>query len=430
MTLKDAGVQLIDCDHRTPVSQQNGYPYIAIPQLKDGHVKVDDSVRRISEADFLDWTKKLSPQEHDVIVVRRCNSGDSAVVPKGVKWAIGQNLVILRSDGRKVFPPYLRWLLRSNEWWSEVKKYINVGAVFDSLKCREIPSFELPIPPIADQIEVSNILGSLDDRIMLLRETNATLEAIAQALFKSWFVDFDPVRAKQQGQIPEGMDEATAALFPDGFEDATLCVVPKGWRILPLAEAYQINPMRKLKKGELAPYLDMASVNTGGHTVSTTISREFGSGTKFVDGDTLLARITPCLENGKTAFVDFLADDQTGWGSTEFVVLRPKEPLPSYHGYLLSRHLPFREYAIQSMSGTSGRQRIQNDILGRFPIVVPCSEIGAVFGEISESIQKTITANHERAQTLASIRDALLPRLISGQLRITEAEAAIEKAAA
>lgn len=114
------------------------------------------------------------------------------------------------------------------------------------------------------------------------------------------------------------------------------------------------------------------------------IQREMGSGTKFINGDTLLARITPCLENGKSAFVDFLEQDQIGWGSTEFVVLRPKSPLPEYHGYLLCRHPSFRTFAIQSMSGTSGRQRIQNDVIGGYPFVLPTEGVAIAFAEIVE----------------------------------------------
>ena len=223
----------------------------------------------------------------------------------------------------------------------------NSGSAQPSLNRNFLYSIPLKIPQSVEQDGIVEVLKALDDRITLLRETNATLEAIAQALFKSWFVDFDPVRAKMEGRAPEGMDEATAALFPDSFEETELGVVPKGWRLLPLAEAMDINPTRKLKKGELAPYLDMASVGTQGHVVDATIQREMGSGSKFLNGDTLLARITPCLENGKTAFVDFLTEDETGWGSTEFIVLRPKAPLPEYFAYLLCRHYPFREFAVQ-----------------------------------------------------------------------------------
>ncbi|MEN9375388.1 MAG: hypothetical protein RL710_545, partial [Pseudomonadota bacterium] len=299
-----------------------------------------------------------------------------------------------------------------------------------SLNNEMIGRLEISFPSRKSQIQISEILKSLDDRITLLRETNTTLEAIAQALFKSWFVDFDPVHAKMQGRAPEGMDEATARLFPDSFEESELGLVPRGWRVATLADTFDINPTRKLSKGVMASYLDMASLATSGHCVEAPIEREMGSGAKFQNGDTLLARITPCLENGKSAFVDFLAEGQIGWGSTEFLVLRPKAPLPQYLGYLLCRHPAFREYAIQSMSGTSGRQRIQNDVLGRYMLAVPSLEIAAVFGSVIEPTQRSIAANHQSAQTLATLRDTLLPRLISGQLRLPEAETLLQGVAA
>ena len=304
---------------------------------------------------------------------------------------------------------------------------IAAGTALPYLNVSDLRQIATTVPSVDLQIGIAEVLTALDDRITLLRETNATLEAIAQALFKSWFVDFDPVRAKMEGRTPEGMDEATAALFSDGFETSELGEVPRGWQLAPLSQAFEINPSRKLKKGEAAPYVDMASVETQGHAVSSVVSREMGSGSKFVNGDTLLARITPCLENGKTAFVDCLPEGVTGWGSTEFVVLRPKPPLPVYFGYLLCRHQAFREFAIQSMSGTSGRQRIQNDVLGRFPIAIPSTDIAEAFADVVGAVQQKIAANHAQAQTLSTLRDTLLPRLISGQLRLPEAQTLFEE---
>ncbi|MCO7578853.1 MULTISPECIES: restriction endonuclease subunit S [Pseudomonas chlororaphis group] len=317
------------------------------------------------------------------------------------------------------------WL--KSEFGQSALKSIMIGSAQKALTISGLLGLEIKVPSLKVQGEIVSILKSLDDRINLLRETSFTLEGIAQALFKSWFVDFDPVRAKAEGLEPECMDRATAALFPNSFEDSELGLVPSSWKTLSLEDAYDINPRRKLKKGEMAPYLDMASVGTQGHVVNGVIEREMTSGTKFVSGDTLLARITPCLENGKSAFVDFLSDDQVGWGSTEFVVLRPKAPLPAYHGYLLARHSGFREYAIRSMSGSSGRQRVQIDVLGRYLVIVPSKEIADVFGSIVGSLQQRISANDKQAKCLTQLRDTLLPRLISGQLRLPEATAATEK---
>lgn len=116
----------------------------------------------------------------------------------------------------------------SPAWWEQVNQFINVGAVFDSLKCADIPNFRLPVPPYEEQKAIAEILGELDDKIELNRRMNATLEAMAQALFKSWFVDFDPVKAKAAGRAPEGMDADTAALFPSELVKSELGLIPKG----------------------------------------------------------------------------------------------------------------------------------------------------------------------------------------------------------
>jgi type I restriction enzyme S subunit len=341
--------------------------------------------------------------------------GSVARVPADISAGrLTQDTVKLEFNDLEANRSYVYWLLRTPEYRSYCRAHAT-GTTTLGLAREDFLGF--PVPK-AGQVELDlvDLLEAIETRTVGLHETNATLEAIAQALFKSWFVDFDPVHAKMQGLAPEGMDEATAALFPESFEDSELGSVPKGWKWMPLNDAYEINPTRKLKKGAAAPYLDMAGVQTQGHSVSGVVQREMGSGTKFMNGDTLLARITPCLENGKTAFVDFLPTDQTGWGSTEFVVLRPKAPLPQYHAYLLARHPAFREHAIRSMSGTSGRQRIQNDVLSQFPVAVPNEPIAKAFSELVLAVQESIREGHKQAATLSDLRDTLLPRLISGQL--------------
>ncbi|MDP9902141.1 restriction endonuclease subunit S [Variovorax ginsengisoli] len=353
---------------------------------------------------------------------------DRPWIPAGLKFArvqhadlpslLVQRVACLRpKDGLRA--DYLAAVIASPEF-SDYIQNVTTGTAVPHISAKQIGQFAFRLPEVRIQECIGGMVAALNDRITLLRETNATLEAIAQALFKSWFVDFDPVRAKMEGRAPGGMDEVTAALFPDGFEESALGLVPTGWRVATLTDAFEINPTRALKKNTIAPYLDMASLATSGHCVERPIPRAMGSGAKFRNGDSLLARITPCLENGKSAFVDFLDEGQVGWGSTEFIVLRPKAPLPDYIGYLLCRHPAFREYAIQSMSGTSGRQRVQNDVLGRYPMVLSDGNVAQAFGDIVEPIQGSIAANDAAAQTLVSLRDTLLPRLISGQLRLPE----------
>lgn len=418
------GSQLHTSDYK-----EFGIPVVMPTNIGDGGI-VEDGIARIDQADV----ERLSQHKlkmGDIVFSRRGDVTKNALIRQHeVGWFCGTGCLKVRLGDESIstakfishclrLPDIKDWLIRHA-----------VGATMPNLNTGILSAVPIFLPPLQVQLEIAEILGSLDDRIALLCETNATLEAIAQALFKSWFIDFDPVRAKMEGRAPEGMDEATAALFPDSLEESALSLVPKGWRVATLADAFEINPTRKLPKGSMASYLDMASLATNGHCVEAPIQREMGSGSKFCNGDTLLARITPCLENGKSAFVDFLAEAQIGWGSTEFLVLRPKAPLPEYLGYLLCRHPAFREYAIQSMSGTSGRQRIQNDVLGLYLLAIPSREIALAFEEIVAPIQKSIAANYQTSQTLATLRDTLLPRLISGQLRLPKAEALLEEACA
>lgn len=416
-----------DCPHATPEWTASGVVVLRNQNIKGGRLDLS-APSFTDEAHYLGRIRRAAPQEGDLVITREAPMGEVCQIPAGLKCCLGQRQVLLRPDPEKVDSRFLLYALQSPYLQHQIGWNEGTGSTVSNLRIPVLEALKVPTPSVATQREVASVLGALDDRITLLRETNATLEAIAQALFKSWFVDFDPVRAKAEGRQPEGMDAATAALFPDSFEESELGVVPKGWRLNTLAEAFEINPPRKLKKGDIAPYLNMAGVGTQAHVVDGVVAREMSSGTKFINGDTLLARITPCLENGKTAYVDFLDTDQVGWGSTEFVVLRPKMPLPPYHGYLLARHPAFRDYAIQSMSGTSGRQRIQNDVLGRYPVVAPTQEVADVFAGVVQSAQQKIAANQVQSQTLTQLRDTLLPRLISGQLRLPEAEALIEEA--
>jgi type I restriction enzyme S subunit len=291
------------------------------------------------------------------------------------------------------------------------------------LNSDELKNLPVLLPPESEQSKIAQFLGTVDNRLYNLSRQNESIEAIAQAIFKSWFVDFDPVRAKAEGREPEGMDAATAALFPSTFEDSELGLIPQGWTTGPITNVLSLNPTRSLKKKVAATYLDMASVPTSGPRATSWIKRDFVSGSKFINGDTLLARITPCLENGKTAYVDFLEQDEVGWGSTEFIVMATKPNVPSQFAYLLARDPEFRQYAIQSMSGTSGRQRVQVDQLAMFKIAIANDSIYRAFGTLVEPLFQRIKYSSEEQTTLTALRDTLLPRLISGKLRVPEAEA-------
>ena len=283
----------------------------------------------------------------------------------------------------------------------------------------------LLLPRESEQRAIAHILGTLDDKIELNRRMNETLEEMARALFKSWFVDFDPVRAKMEGRDP-GLPKHLADLFPNQLVDSELGLIPEGWEVKALEKFIELNPRESIKKGTIAPYLNMAALPTSGPNPDDTILREFTSGTRFRNGDTLFARITPCLENGKTAFVQALPKDTVGWGSTEFIVMRAIPPVTSVYPYLLARDPVFRAHAIQSMTGTSGRQRARTEALAPYQVTFPTTEIWTTFTLIIEPLFSKIKATSEESRTLAALRDALLPRLVSGTLLIGNVETLLD----
>jgi len=326
------------------------------------------------------------------------------------------HVTIVRPIESAVDIGFLGWHLKGRQ--SEIESLAEGSTGQTELSRYKLADLIIPLPPLPEQRRIAKILGDLDDKIELNRKMNETLEHMARALFKSWFIDFDPVRAKMEGRMPEGMDADTAALFPSRLVESELGLVPEGWSAKPLPDVIEVNPRRTLKSGTVAPYLDMKNLPTQGHSAEEVVDRRFASGTKFQNGDTLLARITPCLENGKTGFVDFLKDGEVGWGSTEYIVFAPKPPLPPQFGYLLARSDALRAHAIQNMTGTSGRQRVPTECFSTFWLAVPPTDIDERFDELTAPLMAQIKSNIHQSRTLASLRDTLLPKLMRGEVQI------------
>ncbi len=409
---------LIDYRGKTPIKQSFGIPLITAKIVKNG--RIEDPNEFISEEDYKSWMTRGYPKVGDVVITTEAPTGEVAQLISD-RIALAQRIVLLRGKSEQLDNTYLKYCLMTEYVQSQIHAR-GSGTTVVGIKQSELRKIQVIVPTFPEQQNIAKVLGNLDSKIELNRKMNATLEQMAQAFFKSWFVDFDPVKAKAAGQQPEGMDAETDVLFPSEFEQSELGMIPKGWVCSPLNEVIEITPTRRLSKDQVATYLDMANVPTQGHRPIACIKRAFNSGTKFKNGDTLLARITPCLENGKTAFVDFLFDEEIGWGSTEFIVLCPKAPLPDYFAYLLCRDQSFRNFATKSMTGTSGRQRVQIDLLGQYILTIALDSVYKEFDRITKSIIRKISQNDEEIKILSEIRDTLLPRLISGQLRIPDIE--------
>ncbi len=288
----------------------------------------------------------------------------------------------------------------------------------------DFKQIQIGLPKPDEQAAIVALVKPYHDKITLNRRMNATLEAMARAIFRDWFVDFGPTRAKMEGRPPYLAPDLWP-LFPARLDDQG---IPEGWQMGTLGDLIKFNPSEPLKKGTPAPYLNMAALPTQGSVADDWVERDFTSGMRFRNGDALLARITPCLENGKAAYIQSLPEGSVGWGSTEFIVMRAKPPVPRPFPYLVVRHPEFRRHAIKSMSGTSGRQRTNKEALEGFPFVIPSDGIWEAFGRIVDPAFEKIRANGEESRTLAQTRDLLLPRLMSGEIRVREAEDIVESA--
>lgn len=412
-------------------SQLHSADYVpdGIPCIMPTNIAVEgiqpDGIARIKQKDA-ERLERYRVKAGDIVYSRRGDVEKCALVTERENgWLCGTGCLRVRLGNATVTSSFLHAYLSSPAVRAWIVRH-SIGATMPNLNTGILESLPVEIPPSAEMMIIGDIWVSLIRRSNDLAAMSHTLEAIARAIFTSWFVDFDPVRAKAEGREPDGMDNEVAALFPCEFQESERGLLPLGWSFKLLSEFVAVNPLRVLHKDVPAPYLEMANAPTTGPRPTQWVARVPLSGCRFRNGDTLLAKITPCLENGKTVFVDFLCGDQVGWGSTEFIVLMPQSPIPPLFVYLLARNAEFRAFAIQSMSGTSGRQRVQVDQLERFEFPIADEAIYRAFADIVEPIFRAISQNDNRAKTLADLRDTLLPRLISGKLRAPAAEKTVE----
>lgn len=439
--------EVFDGPHATPQKIEEGPYFLSISSLEKGKLDLSKSAR-ISEEQFVKWTKRVTPQKGDVLFSYETRLGEAALMPDGIRACLGRRMGLLRPDTTKVDPRYLLFSYLGPNLQMEIRKRTMSGATVDRIALKELPNFPIKIPPLAEQKAIAHVLGTLDDRIELNQRMNETLEGMAQALFKSWFVDFDPVidNALASGkEIPDELSaraEARAALgdrrkplpeeirklFPDEFRySEEMGWIPEGWEVKSVEEAIDVNPRVPLKKGAIAKFVDMKALPTSGFSVTEVMENAYSGGAKFINGDVLLARITPCIENGKTGVVDFLGDNEVGFGSTEFIVLRGKGAIQTPFIACLSRYGTFRNHCIQSMVGTSGRQRVQNACFSYFYLTLPKDErILNCFHKMTAEGFRKFLQTREQSSILRDLRDTLLPKLLSGELRIPDAEKLIE----
>jgi type I restriction enzyme, S subunit len=365
---------------KTTISEYwNGdIPWLSVVDFNTGRKYVTDTEKKITKAGFENSSTKLL-NAGDIIISARGTVGAMAVLSKPMTF--NQSCYGLRGVANKSDSSFIYYLVKDAV---EGLQQISHGGVFDTITRDTFKDITLPIPPIEEQKAIASVLSSLDDKIDLLHRQNTTLERMAETLYRQWFVE----------EAQEDWEETT------------------------IAELVEFNPPRKLSKDQIAPYLDMAGLDTSTFSPSGWYSREFSSGTKFINNDTLLARITPCLENGKTGYVTFLSESEVGWGSTEFIVMRPKLGVHPFFAYILARYQDFRDYAEGCMEGSSGRQRVNVDHLKEYQIRMPSNEIIKSFNETLSAITPKLELNAKQIKSLEKLRDSLLPKLMSGEFKV------------
>lgn len=261
-------------------------------------------------------------------------------------------------------------------------------SAYPSIKPCDIEGLELMLPPLPEQVEIGRTLRALDDKIANNTKINHHLEQMAQAMFERLLIE-------------ESVCE------PIGL----------------LSDIAEINPVRSIPKGKEAVYVEMANLPTKGSFPTDWTKRSFTGGMKFKNGDTIMARITPCLENGKTAYINFLGYDEVAFGSTEYIVIAPKPGYCNEMFYFLARNADFVSYAVKNMNGSSGRQRVSGDAIGAYELHIPSREKVEEFAEIAHQIMESIAHNALESRNLAALRDTLLPRLMSGELSVADVNA-------
>lgn len=383
----------------TPPKSRQEYWGEGIPWVgpKDLHERyVEDAEDHLTELGVASATK-LVPEESILLVVR------SMALAKRLQIGFTRRQVAFNQDIKAILaaddiePRFLFFAL----WGSHDALHALVDEASHGtkrLRTEVLADFVIPLPSHGEQKRITEVLSALDDKIESNRRLAERHMEAAEAVFRERFTEFIGV---------------------DDFEKSDIGPIPRGWRVLAFSDAVEINPRVRLRKGEVAPYIEMAAVGRWAVRPTRLRERAYSGGSRFEPGDTLMARITGCIEHGKGAFVDFLTE--SGAGSTEFLVFRAKPPLTREAVFLLSRNDRVRQHAIASMTGSSGRQRVPISAFDDLKIAIPPDltswQDHAEFLRIAFAQGRALWSE---SRTLTGIRDALLPKLITGEIRVPD----------
>jgi type I restriction enzyme S subunit len=336
------------------------------------------------------------------------------------RYMLGTSLMKLTCDRDLLDPLYAFYWFRSPNGQAELlKNSSTVGTPGIGQPLATLKRIRIPLPPLAEQHRIGSILGALDDKIELNRRMSQTLESMARALFKSWFVDFDPVRAKFEGR-DTGLPQKVADLFPDSFDDSELGEVPAGWRVAAFGDVAtsQRRPVQPNDIDPATPYIGLEHMPRS--SIALAEWGEVGSvdsgKTSFRRGEILFGKLRPYFHKVGVAPTD-------GVCSTDIVVVGPR--VDAWFGFVLA-HIStdeFVDYTNASSTGTRMPRTSWSD-MARYPLVLPPADIAAAFTDlVAPAVDRMVSSTHQ-TRTLAKLRDLLLPKLISGEVGIYDPVAA------
>lgn len=430
VSLADCARVIIDNRGKTCPVGDEGIPLIATNCLRDGALyPTYETERFVSKQTYETWFRG-HPEPGDIIFVTKGSPGRVALAPDPVDFCIAQDMVAVRANEKVVYPRFLFAMLKSDATQKAIED-LHVGTMIPHFKKGDFNKLRFAIPSMKEQVKIGDLHFELCDRIDNLRATNATLESIAQALFKSWFIDFDPVRAKMEGREPEGMDAETAALFPSEFEESELGLIPKGWRVQPIGELTEIvggsTPDTK-NEDYWAPgvFHWTSPKDLSGATAPVLIDTERliseAGLTKISSG--LLPPETLLLSS--RAPIGYLSLSKIPVAINQgYIAMLPGGILPTVYLYFWTQA---NMEVIKDRSNGSTFMEISKKMFRPIPALVPPLAVAGRFAGVAEGFFDRITANQRQAHHLSDLRDLLLPRLISGKISIGAAGAALEAA--
>ncbi|NOU07181.1 MAG: hypothetical protein HOO99_13480 [Hyphomicrobiaceae bacterium] len=430
--VKEVCELIVDCVNRTApvVDGPTEYRMIRTTNVRDGRINITDC-RYVDEATFVHWTRRAAVLEGDVILTREAPIGEVGYVTDMPNIFLGQRLMQYRADRRKIHPRFLFYVFRSPTLQHQFRSHDGSGSVVSHIRVADCHEFEVPVAPLSEQKEIAELLGALDDKIELNRRMNETLEAMARAIFKDWFVDFGPTRAKQEARRAGGATgkakEAGAkpylapdlwSLFPDRLNDKGL---PKGWDI-----------------GTLA---DIANVHMGASPSGETYNDQ-GLGTPLVNGpveygEFFLKRIkwttAPSRLSQRGDLIICVRGSTTGrhaFADGEYCLGRgvaAVRALGDRQEFVESMVLGQMPRLLERVTGSVFPNLGSNDFR-EFSIIVPTLNLQDSFSLLVRPLRKRVWADVSENVTLAALRDILLPKLMSGEIRVRDAEKLVGEA--